>query len=56
MQSADPPPTFDQPFMDNGDWGVCCIVWEKYGKNSQIYIFRVIIENWGDDVTKMTLK
>ena len=25
-------------------------------KNSQIYIFRVIIENWGDDGTKNDIK
>ena len=33
---------------------------EQYGKhnkkNSPIFIFRVIIENWGDFFTKMTLK
>ena len=39
------PPVLIRFFMNDGDWGVCYIVWENNKKNSPIFIFRVIVKN-----------
>ena len=54
---ADPPPSLASEVVETL-WKVRSVLnkMRRIIKNSSIFIFRVIIENWGDDVTKMTLK